>query len=469
MTQPRPKDLIWAAGTTAEADRANGRVVQALETWIKAGKRKAVLAVLQGWTPADVLGAMLRMRPKRARRLFEWLPEDASLRVLVDIDPDLRGVLYDAATRDKFRRFVSKISRDHAIDVLEVLPPETIEDLISARTDADQIRAVLLADDDSAAAHMRHSMLTASLGWRIGDVLADLQQRSAEIERLDMIFVVDSDGQLAGYLRVRDLLLNPADTLVADILHPDPVTIREEDDQEHALRLAEERDAAIIAVIDAEGRLMGGIARPELAEIAQEEAEEDMLKLGGVSPETTQFDGPLQIVKRRLPWLLGGLFGGSVAAAAIVSYEDALAETALLASFIPVVLATAGNAGIQASTVSVQILTSGAEWRGDLWSRVTRELIGALLNGLAVGLAVACLVMLADLFLTIDRPIWLALTSIVALTIVTVIAAAVGSLVPFALRAMSLDPAAATGIFITTSNDVFGVLAFFTVAQWLYL
>ena len=170
-----------------------------------------------------------------------------------------------------------------------------------------------------------------------------------------------------------------------------------------------------------------------------------------------------------MPWLLGGLIGASIAAMGIAGFEDALAESAILASFIPVVLATAGNVGIQASTVSVQILTSGAEWHGDLFARFRRELGGALLNGSLVGLAVAMLVMLATLVLEIRDPGLLGLTAMTALTVVTVVAASVGTFVPFVLRSFGLDPAAATGIFITTSNDVFGVLTFFAIAEAIYL
>ncbi|MCG7518062.1 magnesium transporter [Ruegeria sp. Ofav3-42] len=469
MDQVRPSEMNWDSSKTPEAKRNNAAVVQSLEALIALDKRLAVLSALKGWQSADILKCLLKMRPKRARRLFEWLPDDVGLPVLVELDPELRSVLYEAATRKKFRKIVSKISRDDAIELLEALPPETHEDLIADRKDADKLHKALAVHDDSAAAHMRHGVLTIPVIWTIGDVVSHLRDVADDIDRLDMMFVVESDMRLVGYLRMRDLLLNPESTRIEDIVRRDPVTVDGATDQEEVLRLADARDASVIAVVDADGRFLGGIAPPELSEIAREEVGEDMLKMGGVSPDATQFDTPLQILRRRLPWLLGGLIGSSIAAVAIVSYEDALAESAILASFIPVVLATAGNAGIQASTVSVQVLTSGVEWRGDLASRFVRELYGALLNGLIVGSVVGILVLLGSLFIPIDRPGLLVVTSIVALAIVTIIAASVGAMVPFLLRALKQDPAAATGIFITTSNDVFGVLTFFAVASLIYL
>ncbi|WP_170330751.1 magnesium transporter [Ruegeria arenilitoris] len=469
MDQVPPKKLHWDSANSPAARHNNARVASSLEQLVAAGKRMAVLTVLSGWNAADVVKCLLKMKTKRARRVFEWLPDDVSLPVLVELDPELRSVLFEASTRKKFRKIVSRVSPDLAIELLETLPPDTHDDLIADRKDADVIRQSLSADDDSAAAHMRHGVLTVPVGWTIGEVVSHLRKTSDQFARLDMIFVLEQDKRLVGYLRSRDLLLNPDDTCVSDIVQKDTVTVDSSADQEEVLRLAEARSASVIAVVDANGRFLGGIAPPELAEIAREEVEEDMLKMGGVSPDTTQFDTPGQIARRRLPWLLGGLVGSTIAAIAIVSYEDALAESAILASFIPVVLATAGNAGIQASTVSVQVLTSGAEWRGDLPSRFYRELRGALLNGLIVGTVVGLLVLIGSLFIAIEKPGLLVLTSIVALAIVTVIAASVGSMVPFLLRALKQDPAAATGIFITTSNDVFGVLAFFFVASLIYL
>jgi len=233
--------------------------------------------------------------------------------------------------------------------------------------------------------------------------------------------------------------------------------------------MARAKNLHAIGVVDGAGKLVGGISPRELGEITREEAEEDMLRMGSVSPATTQFDSPFTILRRRLPWLLGGLVGAGFAAGVIGSFEDALAQAAVLASFIPVVMATAGNAGIQASTVSVQSLTSGVNWRGDFGGRILRELFGAMLNGLSIGSITALMVLLVSQFIPLHAPVYLALTALFALTLVTSIAGTIDAIIPFVLKALRLDPAVATGIFITTTNDVFGVLIFFLVASTLYL
>jgi len=199
---------------------------------------------------------------------------------------------------------------------------------------------------------------------------------------------------------------------------------------------------------------------------------------GRVDPTNTEsstvdvrnpMDGPLRIVPRRLAWLAVGLVGAGTAAVIVGAYEEALTDAAILASLIPIVMSLAGNAGIQAATVTVQAQTANSLWIGNLGGRILREVGGALLNGGLVGLLVAGVVVLIGPLVEIERAPALGLTAALTLTMVTLQAATVGSLVPVALDRLGFDPAVATGVFITTSNDVVGVLIFFLIATAIYL
>ena len=194
-----------------------------------------------------------------------------------------------------------------------------------------------------------------------------------------------------------------------------------------------------------------------------------MMLMSGLDPDTSPADGPLRIVPRRLPWLAAGLIGSGTAALVVGSYEDALAEAAILATLIPIVMSLAGNAGIQASTVTVQALASGSYWAGDIFGRTLRELGGALLNGIAVALLVSLGIFVLSTIAEVPEPTLLALTAGLTLVAVMVQASVIGSLVPVILDKLKFDPAVATGVFITTSNDVIGVLIFFVIATTLYL
>ncbi|TCL08418.1 magnesium transporter [Shimia isoporae] len=461
--------LTWQDERTEGGREANKTTLRKISDMIAAGDREGVLAATGDWHPADALACLLRLRPAKARLAFDWLPDVLGLKVLAELDNDLYTVLYSPESERTFANIIEMMDVDEAVDTLQELPRDFASNVIATRPDADRIAEVLRARDDSAASVMRLGVLMAPEHWTVGQLTEDIRLRTEEIGKIDMMFVVDEARRPVGFLRFREVLQARADVALTSIVHPELVVVDGETDREDVLKLARSKGLNALGVVDASGKLVGGISARELQEIVQEEAEEDMLRMGSVSPATTQFDGPFTILKRRLPWLLGGLCGASFAAAVIGSYEEALAQAAVLASFIPVVMATAGNAGIQASTVSVQTLTTGANWRGDFGTRMLREFFGALFNGLSIGAITALVVLVVSLVLPIAAPQMLALSAFLALTLVTTIAGTMGAMIPFLLRSLGLDPAVATGIFITTTNDVFGVLIFFVVASALYL
>ncbi|WP_138468992.1 magnesium transporter [Poseidonocella sp. HB161398] len=469
MTETAAAVLAWDSGSGEAAERHNAEALRALDRMIKAGARREVLAALAAWPAADMLAAMIRLRSKRAQRLLLWLPEETSLAILAELDPRLQAVLVAPETRARFAKLIRKFRPEAALRLLRELPPGMAAGLLAERPDAEALRADLAYHWDSAAAHLQFGSLSVPQGWTIGALVEDIRRRSGEIERIEGVHVVDAERRLVGYLRIRDLLLHAPGTVISEVMRRDPPQVSAATDQEEVLALAQKRHGRALAVVDAEGRLLGAISRRGLEEIAREEAEEDMFLMAGLSPESSGADRLPQIVRRRLPWLVAGLLGATLTATVIGSYEATLTEAAILASFIPVVCATAGNASMQASTVSIQSLSGGASWRGDLPARLGREIGAAAFNGAAMGLAIAGLILCVSLLGGIDRPGMLAATVGLAEFLVIVMAGTMGTVVPLALHALKMDPAVATGIFILTANDVFGVLVLFLIATQLYL
>ncbi|UUX51193.1 magnesium transporter [Nisaea acidiphila] len=280
--------------------------------------------------------------------------------------------------------------------------------------------------------------------------------------------MLDPDGRPVGKFKPRQLLLSPPDSPLSEIMEPDPVVVSADLDQEEVARLSHGRDHKSFPVVDAAGKLIGQITHKKLDQIMREEAAEDLLFMSGVSGDARTTDSVARIVRGRLPWLLAGLIGATFAALVIGSFEESLQQAAILAAFIPVVMSVAGNSGLQASAVSVQALASGTLWPGDVFWRFLRELGGALANGAAVGTVLAVLVILAGPAVGLQAPVQLAAAVAFSLLTVTTIAALVGALVPIALDRAGIDPAAATGVFITTGNDVLGVFVFFVMAELFY-
>lgn len=429
----------------------------------------AALAGLDHLSPVETARLVLRLRPKRARLLLRRLDEAPSLSLLQELDPGVAAQLLDAEGVARLTEMVARLDLDRAADFLAEAPKAVVKSVLAGNPRRDELREALRYRADMAGAVMRRQLVAAPEDWTLQQVIEEIRRRSAQIDQLRAVYVIDGQRRLTGYLRIRDLLLNPAETRVGDLKHSDVLAVTAETDRAHVAELAREADLPALPVTDQKGRLLGMVTTAELREIDRAEADEDAKLRAGLSPEASASDGPLQIVRRRLPWLAGGLFGAGTAAMVVGSYEEALTEAAILAALIPIVMDVAGNAGIQASTVTVQAMTSGRLWIGDLAGRTLREVLGALINGISVGLIVAVGIMAFAGVFGIENAPMLALTAILTLTIVTVQASAVGSLVPILLRKLGLDPAVGTGVFITTSNDLLGVLIFFVIATNLYL
>jgi magnesium transporter len=222
-------------------------------------------------------------------------------------------------------------------------------------------------------------------------------------------------------------------------------------------------------VVDADERVIGRITLDELRDVVRREAEEDIKLMSGVAPDARPDESIGRLVKGRLPWLVGGLIGASIAAVVVGAFEEQLAKAAIRATFIPIVMAMAGNAGIQASTVTVQGLALGNLWIGDIWRRIGKELLGSLINGVLVALLLGALILLAAQIFEIVDPLRLAFAAGLSLATMIVMAATLGATIPMALNHFKVDPAMATGVFINTSNDIFGVLIFFVIATLVYL
>lgn len=460
--------LLWRDPVDSAAQAGNAETARRIDALIKEGRREEVVAALEHWTPAAVLACFTQIRTKRAQTLLTWMSDDLSLRLLSELDPKFHGVLFEEATRAKFTKLLGRLSADDAKRLLLSLPRDYALDIVDAHPDAAELRAVLDVADTAEAA-MKRGAVVIREGATIRDVIEDIRARSDRIERIDSLHVIDAAGRLKGYLKLRDLILNHRETPVAEAMRSDPLTVRRDLDREEVLALAQARRETVIAVINDDGVLLGAITPKELAEIARREAEEDMLLMANVSPESTGFDTPLQIVRRRLPWLLTGLAGALLTALVVGSYEETLSRAAILASFIPVVSATAGNAAMQASTISIQAISAGGPLRAGFFGRLGREVLGAAINGTLMGIGIAVLLLAASLFVPIERVEPLMATVALSQLAVILMAGTVGTVTPVVLKALRFDPAVATGIFILTVNDVFGVLILFAFALAIYL
>ncbi|MEM7169702.1 MAG: magnesium transporter [Pseudomonadota bacterium] len=467
---PEPQSALpsWTRGAPGEVLDENKPLIAKIKSLIKNDKKDAVLATVQGWPPADIMELLVQLPVKSARTLHGWLPVAPAAKVLVEVNPGLRAVLMEESGLTRLAAIVADLEDDVAVELLSDLPDEVVEAVLPHLPRGPALSRRLGYDEHSAGAIMSNRFVAVLEHWQVGTATRQIRREAGEIEKLHEVYVVDGNRRLVGLLKLRDLLLNSKRTIVRQIMRKVPLYVGPDEDRDSLLEQARYYKVQAVPVVDKDRRVIGRITLKEMREAAQESAEEDIKVMGRVSADANPNDSLLKIVKGRLPWLVAGLFGASVAASVVGSFEEDLERAAILASFIPVVMAMAGNAGIQASTVTVQGLADGTLWLGDMGQRLLREFAGSLINGLSVAVLLGILILSAAQFFDIIAPLRLAFAAGLSVATVTTLAATIGATIPLVLNHFKVDPAVATGVFITTSNDIFGVLIYFLIATNLY-
>lgn len=468
-TASEPEPVAWTRETSQEPLETNDDTLKAVREMIKAGKRTQIVELLKKWDPIDVMQLLTRLRLKHARKLFQWLPANPSIKVVAELRPEFRSILMEATTLDQFRDILAGLDPEDATEILNEFPDDVADELIARLPDVEEIATRASYADDTAGRVMARKFVALREDCTAGEAVEQMREEADRIRKVFTVYVTDFDGKLTGTVEVGKLLLAPDEQTLGKLMNRDVIAVSTDTDQEEVLRLARKRDMRTVPVVSGEGHLIGRITPKQLTRIAADEANEDMLLMSGVSGEARSDDTVFRIVRGRLPWLLAGLVGASVAATVVGSYEDQLAEAAILAAFIPVTMSMAGNAGLQASAVAVQGIATGALWSGDILFRLVKEFFAALFNGAVAGVILAALVLIASMIVPLEAPGRLAIATSLSLLCVTTLAAMVGATVPIILDKIGIDPAMAIGVFITSSNDVLGVLIFFLMATTFYM
>lgn len=462
-----PPPLEWQRGEGGQYSEDNQAVVDEISRLIKAGERERVRTILRSWPESDIVELFVALPLKRARKLFKWRDRER-FRAIALLSPGLRTALLRDASVLRIVEVLDGMEPEQALDALEDLPPEVTDEVAPRLASRDLIEELRRHGEESAGSIMSRKFVAVPADWTIGQVTAEIRANAEQIVKLYGVNVVDSDRRPVGYLKLRDLLLLPKETVVGKAMREDFVAVSPETDQEEVVRLADRYGLSVVPVVDSDGRLIGRILPDRLRQVVREEAEEDIRIMAGLSADTQTDESIARIVRGRAPWLLIGLGGASLAAAVVGSFEAELAKAAVLASFIPIVMSTAGNAGIQAATVAVQAMASGTLTFADLGHRLIKELTAALANGAIAATVLVLLILGLGHFGVIGSATRLAIAAGLAEMTVIVVAVAVGATVPVVLKRLGIDPAIATGVFITTGNDILAVLIFFLMITSFY-
>ena len=442
-------------------------LAERVEDLLESGDREEAVRIAASLHPAD-LARLLNYLPAGEREtLFGWLSSEQAGLALAELDEELRTRLLEETHPERLSEFLGYLETDDAADVLADLPEEVAARVLPLLDRSEEVRSLLHYDEESAGGIMGTEFVIVPETWTVAEATEEVRRNAETVEAVFAVFVSDAQGRVQGVVSLKNLLLTLADTPVSDIMDEDVITVTPEIDQEEVARIMQRYDLVSLPVVDARGEMLGRITIDDIVDVIRDEAEEDIQRMSGMSGSEEPTDSVFRVVRGRLPWLLIGMVGAGLSGLVIGQFENALEQAVILATFIPIVMAMAGNAGIQSSAIVVQGLASGELWASDVARRLGKELSVSLLNGLALALILGAVVMalpIGDASLEL-----LALTASLSMLTVIVLATIIGATVPLLLHRMKIDPALATGPFITTSNDILGLGVFFLLATLIYL
>ena len=431
---------------------------------VETGQQGYVLNLVADLRSADLADLLSHLPPESARVLFRWLPDAETAEALPDLESAERVDLLDGLSTPELVALIDRLDTDDQADVLADVDLAQADDVLVQLEDSAEVEALLSYPDDSAGGLMGVEYVAVPQDATVSEATEAV--RSTDVDPVHVVYAVDPEGRLTGVVPLKRLLLARATAAIQDIATTDVVSCEPDLDQEDVARIMERYDLVALPVVSSGGRLLGRITIDDVVDVIREEAEEDLQRAVGITGEEELSSSVFAVSRGRLVWLLLGLVGAYVSGLVIVGFEEALQVAPVLALFIPIVMAMAGNAGIQSSAIAVQGIASGDLWRSDLGRRIGKELAVALINGAVLAVALALIVLASGFGHDTQR---LALVAGLALLVVIVLATLVGATVPLVLNRVGIDPALAMGPFITVSNDILGLSIFFLVATVLYL
>ena len=399
------------------------------------------------------------------------LPDQRKLFEVID-DIEKKGELFSRLDSDTFLKLVESTDLEDIVEVFEQMPTDDVADLIGRipeelsdailkkmkREGSEEVEGLLSYGDDTAGGIMVPDFIALGEDATAGEAIASLQKEHLNVEMPFYLYVVDEYGKLVGVSSLRQLVVVPPETPLKAFMTTDVFMVRTDMDQEEVAKIVARYDILAVPVVDESNRLVGIVTVDDVIDIFRKEATEDMLKMAGVGEEFIETQSIFKSTRIRLPWLFASCVGGIVAFYIIGRFEASLYRLAYLAAFIPVIMGMGGNIGTQSSTIVVRGLATGRLNIRDIWSVVLKELsIGSIL-GLVYGMLIGAVAQVR--YSTAALAISVALALICSMSI----AALVGSLVPMVFARINIDPAVATGPFVTTAIDIISVFFYFMLA-----
>ncbi|MGJ5642836.1 magnesium transporter [Formosa sp. S-31] len=442
--------------------KISDELIENVERLVEAKDDENILLLLNDFHHADIAEILEETDVEHAIYVIKLLDSEKTAEVLMELDEDTREKILSTLSAKEIAEEIEELDTDDAADIISELPQDRQQHVIAQIEDhehARDIKDLLRYDDHVAGGLMAKELVKVYENWKVTECVKEMRAQAENVTRVHSIYVVDENEKLIGRLSLKDLLIASPRAHISNVYIPKVDFVYVDEDVEEVAKVMQKYDLEAIPVVDKNKTLLGRITIDDIVDVIREEAEKDYQLAAGITRDVEADDSIWKLTKARLPWLLIGMFGGLGAASIINGFSYAMTEFPKLLIFIPLVQATAGNVGVQSSAIVVQGLANDTI-KGEILKRLFKEFILGLVNGVAI----AAIVLIISHFI-FETSYLVSATICIALISVIVMAALIGTFIPIFLDNRGVDPAVATGPFITTSNDVFGILIYFLIAK----
>ena len=438
-------------------------IIQEISNLISNKENKEIKKLVDGIHYADLAEIINELESTQRIYLIKIIDSDKTSDVLTEVDEDVREEILKTLSEKEIAGEIKELDSDDAVDILSELSDEKQEKVISLIKDesiTENIRELLNYDEDSAGGLMAKELISVNENWSVLKCLREIRKQAKDIKRVHSIYVLNKKKILIGRLSLKDLITSPSKSKIQEIYIPKVDYVHVNDSADEVAKLMSKYDLEAIPVVGDNNELLGRITIDDIVDFIKDEAEEDYLLAAGISNDVEADDSIFELTKARLPWLILGLFGGLGSVFILESFENIMASKELRALFFytPLIAAMAGNVGVQSSAIVVQGLANDLI-KGSLISRLIKEVSLTIINGLILS------IIIIPFGLIMNQSLEMSITISVSMIFVIIVAALIGTSVPIILDKFGIDPAIATGPFITTGNDVIGILLFFYIAK----
>ncbi|RZS96925.1 magnesium transporter [Cecembia calidifontis] len=439
--------------------------LESLREGIEIQDNQFITESLEGANVADIAAILDELNLDEAIYVLRLLSPSTAADILIELDEDSLIKVIREMEASELAALIDQMESDDAVDILILMPSKEREDVISYLQEKEKsanILDLLRYDEYSAGGLMAKEFIKANQNWNVVQTIEEIRRQAEKVEKIYSIYVVDNKQHLLGRVSLKKIILSSSDTKISDIYEPELISVPTHMDGEEVAEIMRKYDLESVPVVNAKNKLVGRITVDDILDLIREQSEEDMQAMTGISADIEESDSVFKISKARLPWLLIGVIGGLMGAQIIGFFEDGLSKYIALASFIPLVAATGGNVGIQSSSLVVQTLASKSVFNDTAWQRFIKGLMIAVVNGIVLGTFVFAVVVFIYGFESI-----FGLTIGLAMFCVVLLASFMGTVTPLVLDKFGINPAIASGPFITTANDLLGLAVYFGVAMTL--